>query len=121
MFQERHHTLSDLSVWRDDLLHLLNDWLGHGVLQDVWLILRMGFLVRSRRAHVFVHHVDVRRGGAEDEVHWQDVGGNIDGGWVDVSSGWHIVVMDFVMRDHRCWHGMAPVAASVTDASQTTG
>ena len=51
--------LDNLSGWGDDFADLLDDGLGDGVLQNVWVVSRVGLLERSTGAFVLRHNVHV--------------------------------------------------------------
>jgi len=40
LFLDWLNLLGDLSEWRDDFSDLLDDWLGDGVLEEMWLVLK---------------------------------------------------------------------------------
>ena len=92
---EHTYLLTDLSVWLDDFVQLLDDWSGDGVHSNMGLIHGGGLSVAAWRTLVGGFDVDGRGLGSHDEVQglttgWQVNGEGLDGG----VAGGHIVEGD---------------------------
>ena len=87
--------LTDLSVWLDDFVQLLDDWSGDGVHSDMGLIGGGGLLVAAGGTLVGGLDVDGRRLGAHSEVEWLATGWQVNGEGLSVRvAGGHIVEGD---------------------------
>ena len=70
---------------------------------------------------MFLLNIDQGRGRSENKVHWKNVSWNIDGGWVNVTRRWNIVVLNVMVRDDSSWNNTAmTITATITAAITAT-